>query len=81
MNHIYYAGEFDEYLVVVEEMSHVEGIMDSAGGHVRLRAGKPHFTGAMIVMKNGMSIPVPQTPAELEDRIREASIRKTILPS
>ncbi len=80
MNHIFYAGEYDEHLIMVEKIDHIEGLMDEAGGHVRLRAGKPHFIGARIVMDTGNMIPVPQTPDELKDRIREASIRKTVLP-
>lgn len=80
MNHIFYAGEFDQYLVVVEKIDHIEGVMDKVGSHVRLRDGKPHFTGSMIVMETGMTIPTSQTPDELAQRIRTASIRKTILP-
>jgi len=88
--HLFFVGDYDETLVVAERVVSIQGELEveRGSGAVRMYSnpnvqggkGFPHFTGSLIGLDNGVTIPVPQSPAVVGARLAAAIVRQSVMP-
>lgn len=89
MMHLFAVGEYDEILIVAERVVSIQAELEvNRAGNLVMYSNPnvspnswPKIIGSMIGLDNGTSIPVPQKPNEVGNRMSEAVIRRTVMPS
>lgn len=80
--HLFAVGAYDETLIVAERVASIQAELkvDRAGQQMAPPIyAKPVFEGSLISLDNGVSIPVPQGPDEVAQRMRDAIVRRTVM--
>lgn len=82
MMHLFAVGSYDEVLIVAERVVSIqaEPKIDRAGQQVAPPIyDKAVFEGSIISLDNGTSIPVPQSPKAVAERMAAAINRRTVM--